>query len=97
MVDRDDGDLTWDGASVSAPGGRGLVAPRSVRHLTDAQRAPVTDLVRVAEQWEHLHRHAVEAVTEARSRGVSWAVIGWALGLTGEGARLRYAGDVGLL
>ena len=31
-----------------------------------------------------------ELVADARNAGVSWGLIGWSLGMTGEGARQRY-------
>ncbi|MBU6245396.1 MAG: hypothetical protein KGP12_09290 [Actinomycetales bacterium] len=36
-------------------------------------------------------RHLIEAVTAARTSGMSWAAIGQFVGTTGEAARQRYA------
>lgn len=82
----------------AAPGERyAAVVPRSIRHLSRLQREPFSDLQKIGQQLEHLENHAVELVKECRRLGVSWAAIGWTLGLTGEGARLRYGAEAGLL
>ncbi len=35
-------------------------------------------------------RHMIEAIREARKRGVTWAVIGGIIGTSGEAVRQRY-------
>lgn len=66
------------------------VEPGAVRRLTSGQRMVLADVQHHALEIEQLERHLDELVLEARSEGVSWAVIGWSVGLTSEGARQRW-------
>lgn len=83
---------------TGAPGERyAVVVPRSIKNMSRLQREPFADLQRVGDQLEQLENQARELAEECRRAGVSWSAVGFALGITGEGARLRYGADLGLL
>ena len=64
--------------------------PTSYRRLSDVQRRTFARLQDHAEQLAAMDQHMRELVADARDAGVSWGLIGWSLGMTGEGARQRY-------
>ena len=66
------------------------VAPGALGRLTPHQAEDVAALQHLALQMEELENHLDAHVLEARSSGVSWAIIGWSTGLTAEGARQRW-------
>lgn len=74
-------------APVEAPT---VVVPRSVERLGPSA-------VRLCQTLQGLELERRKAAAEldqlvatARSRGVSWAAIGWAVGISGEGARQKW-------
>lgn len=71
----------------------GMVEPLAVRRMKPEQRTEWLRLVEVGREVAELEERAREEVAAARRLGVSWSVIGSALGITGEGARRRF-GDV---
>ncbi|WP_149205495.1 hypothetical protein [Actinotalea subterranea] len=73
------------GAAFFAP-----VTPGAVRRLSSSQQDRLAELQDHALQLEHFQAHLDDLVLEARSAGLSWAVIGWSVGLTAEGARGRW-------
>lgn len=68
-----------------------VVLPASARRLDPEQLGTVRDLQRVGLQIATLEGQAEELAREARELGVSWSLIGFALGLTGEATRRRYS------
>lgn len=64
--------------------------PRAVSRLGADQREALDRLVRQAREIERQRALLDATVRKARDQGVSWAVIGWALGTTGEAARQRW-------
>jgi len=61
-----------------------------VVRLGPEQRAAVDWLALVAAEVERVQQQLGEKVAGARAQGVSWAVIGHALGTSGEAARQRW-------
>lgn len=68
----------------------GLV-PASAGRLSAAALEPLSDLQRLGTEIRALQDQVPDLVREARSLGVSWDLLGWALGRTGEAVRRRYA------
>lgn len=64
--------------------------PRAYKRLNDEAQQVIADLQAIAGQMHALQGHLDEHVTEARSLGASWDLIGWSVGTTGEGARKRW-------
>jgi hypothetical protein len=64
--------------------------PRAVARLGADQRAALDWLSLVAAEMERLQDQLSDKVAAARSQGVSWAVIGQAVGTSGEAARQRW-------
>lgn len=83
------------GGGVSLTVGQGQafftpVTPAAVARLGGLGRQTLADLQTHALALETMQRHLDELVGDARYVGVSWALIGWSLGLTAEGARKRW-------
>jgi hypothetical protein len=79
-----------DRVVISTPFGA-VVQPVSLRRMSAEARDTYLLLQRVGHQIAHLEQHAAtDLVPAARDAGLSWSVIGAALGITGEGARKRY-------
>ena len=68
---------------------RSLV-PRSVESLGGAQVEAVQRIQRAELERRDVERQLDELVLKARASGVSWAALGWALGVTGQAAQQRY-------
>lgn len=66
------------------------VLPRSISRLNEDQTYWVKALQRNAIEMEGLRQKLDTLVDHAREDGVSWAAIGWSLGVTGEAARVRW-------
>lgn len=66
------------------------VTPAAVGRLSRGQQDRVADLQEHALRLEEMTGHLDELVLEARSAGVSWALIGWSVGMSDEGARRRW-------
>ena len=72
---------------------RAVALPASIRRLTGERLEVVEEVQHVARQMEYLRARLDQLVPEARDLGVSWAAIGFSVGLTGEAARLRWSDD----
>jgi hypothetical protein len=91
MARYDEDDFGEEGrVIVRTPEGRAAVLPQSARRLGGEALEAYADLFRVGVQIAQLEDEAHELVGQARELGVSWALIGAAVGLTSEGARQRY-------
>lgn len=66
--------------------------PASVRRLTGERLEVINELQALGRQAEWIRNRYDLLVPEARELGVSWAAIGFSVGLTGEAARLRWGG-----
>lgn len=64
--------------------------PRAVARLGSDQRVALDRLAQVASEIERRQDELTAKVAAARAQGVSWAVIGHAVGTTGEAARQRW-------
>lgn len=70
-----------------------VLLPRSVRLLKGDARRLFGLISRDALVLRATHDALEGHVHAARAEGVSWSAIGWALGLTGAAARMRYGYD----
>ena len=68
-----------------------VALPASIRRLTGERLEIVGEMQQIAREAEYLRGRLDELVPEARELGVSWAAIGFSVGLTGEAARLRWS------
>jgi hypothetical protein len=73
--------------------GEAYVLPRSVGRLRGEAADVVVDLQRQARTIDELERRVDHLVEHARELGLSWAVVGWSVGITAEGARRRWSLD----
>lgn len=80
-----------DRVIVRTPSGSAAIVPRSIRRLGGESLEIFADLQHAALLIQQTERDIVELVPAARAFGVSWSAIGAALGITGEGARTRFA------
>lgn len=64
--------------------------PVAAGRLRPGERDLVEMLAEHLRAADELERHAAAFVDELRGCGVSWDVIGWAAGITAEGARQRW-------
>lgn len=81
-------------ALVRGRAGDAFFVPASDAHVDPLdvdQQIAVADLQRHAVQLEAMQAHLVQLVAGARAAGASWALVGWSLGITREGARKRFA------
>lgn len=83
-----------DGVDVAlSPAGRAFFQPveqRAARGLTGPKQAALADLQEHARSLAIMREHLAALVEECREQGISWSLIGWSLGITGEGARKMY-------
>ena len=88
--------LTEQGGIViaRAPGGaaffRPAVPPRSWHRLNGDGQDAVAHLQTLAAQIHEMQGHLELHVQDARDLGISWDLIGWSIGTTGEAARQRF-------
>ena len=75
---------------VRTPAGQAALLPASARRLSGDALETYADLMKVALQVAQLEGRMAQMADELRHYGVSWNLIGNAVGLTGEGARGRY-------
>ncbi len=68
-------------------------APRAWDRLTDEGQFNVAQLQKAAAQLHKLQGELYDHVRAARAAGVSWALVGWSIGTTGEAARQRFGED----
>jgi hypothetical protein len=83
-----------DGVSIlRSETGRVAFVPRSVGRLTGDALDVASEIqevvVRIREDQERLE----VLVREGREIGVSWAAIGWCVGVTAQGAQQRWGGE----
>lgn len=91
------GDTDFDGQEVvvqawTDPFGQrsAAILPAAARQLDRDLALHLREIGEIAtEVWEK-QMHLEHFVVEGRSRGLSWSLIGWATGLTSEGARLKW-------
>jgi hypothetical protein len=67
----------------------GLV-PRSVEALGPAQVRAVQEIQAVELRRRDVERQLDALVVEGRRAGISWAALGWALGISSQAAQQRY-------
>lgn len=65
--------------------------PRAVAQLSGDAEVVFNGLARSHRQLRQLEDQLADDVAAARGYGVSWATIGWAVGLSGEACRQRWA------
>lgn len=70
------------------------LVPRAVDRLGSEQRGSVFEAARLSREIADRQAQLTVHVLDARARGVSWAVIGWAVGTSGEAARQRWGSAV---
>jgi len=78
----------------SAPAGPAPLAmmlPRSVEALGRAQVEAVQRIQQCELERREVERQLDTLVLKGRRAGISWAALGWALGITGQAAQQRYA------
>lgn len=75
---------------VRTPEGQATMLPLSARRLSGDALETYADVMKKALQVDELEREIARLVDELRGYGVSWSLVGHAVGLTGEGARTRY-------
>lgn len=75
---------------VKTPGGQATVLPASARRLSGDALEAYADLMKHALEVAAREEFMSSLVLELREYGVSWNLVGTAVGLTGEGARQRY-------
>lgn len=73
------------GAAYFAP-----AEPAAYRRLSPEQQVYVASVQEHGAALVEMQERLDELVAEARSADVSWHLIGWSLGMTGEGARQRW-------
>jgi hypothetical protein len=69
---------------------RPAIRPRSWDRLGEEGVSLVSGLQRIAAQIHEMQGHLEEHVLDAREVGVSWDLIGWSVGTTGDAARQRW-------
>lgn len=73
-------------------GPQALMLPQSIRRKLDQEGLLVAaDLQYAVRQITKLQEGIDETVQDARAMGLSWATIGWCVGLTAEGARKKWS------
>lgn len=84
------GSIGGDVAFIRLDGGGMLMLPTAVRRLDDEGLDLVAHLQSVVARISEDQYHLDGLVAAAREGGLSWAVIGWSVGTTGEAARQRW-------
>lgn len=73
-------------------GNRALMLPASIRKKLDEEGMMVAAELQHAVREITKYQDAIDrSVEEAREMGLSWATIGWCVGLTAEGARKKWS------
>jgi hypothetical protein len=78
---------------IRTPEGRAAVLPTSARRLRGDALEAYAELMALGVQVAELEDRMTKLADESREYGVSWALIGAAVGLTGAGAQKRYQRD----
>ena len=69
-----------------------MMMPSSMkRKLDEDQLRLVAEMQRDVRQIQKLQEHIDQVGLKARDWGMSWAAIGWSVGLTAEGARKKWS------
>lgn len=84
-TDHDEEDIFVSRGALGA-----AIVPRSARKLSPEAKADLADLQRCVGALNTLIDTLPGLVEDLRDQGVSWGVIGWAVGTTGEAARQRW-------
>jgi len=71
--------------------GHGVLVPRALGRLTGEAAEIAAELQAIALHRAELLRLLGEAIADAREAGVSWSVIGWCVGTTGDAANKRWS------
>ena len=77
-----------------SPQGEALVLPRSAGRLDGERFAMLRDLQRHGHELRSLESHVDSLAEACHAEGISWSLIGFAIGLTGEAARQRYRQEI---
>ena len=70
-----------------------VLLPASARRLNGEQTEVLSQMQHRAIAAGRIRRELDDLAVEARDVGISWSLIGWSVGLTGEAARQRW-GDL---
>lgn len=70
-----------------------IIEPQAVRRLGPEARSQYRHLSQLSREREGIENEIRALVLGMRSHGISWSVIGLAIGTTGEAARKRYGLD----
>lgn len=86
-------DETVDVVRVEGRNGKqAIMMPTSIRRKLDQEGLLVAaDLQQAVRQITQLQEFIDTTVQEAREMNLSWATIGWCVGLTAEGARKKWS------
>jgi len=79
-----------DGVVVTLREGIAAFRPQSWDRLSPEVRQALGDVMLLAGQRRHLADQIGEIVVHLHGHGVPWSAIGWATGMTAEGARRRW-------
>lgn len=84
------GDQDGDVNVYRGTNGRVILAPAAYRRLKGDALASVQDVQEAAAAISEWQQALEESVAAAREEGVSWDLIGWSVGTTGNAARQRW-------
>lgn len=73
--------------------GRAVLLPRAVRNAAPPQLECLASLQRTAGSLAELQGVLSELVDQARELGLSYASIGWSVGLSGDAVRKRFSDE----
>lgn len=78
-------------ARSGEPNNMHILIPLSMKkQLSEEARSIVADMQSAVIQIQRLQAQIDNSVMDARDAGMSWAAIGWSVGLTAEGARKKW-------
>jgi len=84
--DETEGDVTV----TRTPAGGVVILPASIRRLKGEQLELTAQLQSLVSEIGRLQEFLAEGVEVCRESGLSWGVIGWSVGTTGDAARKRW-------
>jgi hypothetical protein len=88
-------DSGWDGdVGIAKHGDRSYfipMLPKAARRLSPEGRDAVISLQDAVRDVQAAQDRLQKRATAARREGVSWMIVGWCLGLSGEAARKRWS------
>lgn len=95
MPGNDDHELLAEGVAVTvSPEGIAGFRPVAFDRMSPDRKLLAGELIKLVGQQRHLARELESLVQHMRDHGVSWQVIGWCVGTSGEAARQRWGSDV---